>query len=251
MPRLSLKQRYLRSLYQLFNRRLIWRARRTLEDDDDSVEDATDLCLATAIRNAKNRRYLFRKSKYRRGIDRFAADLDGGDDNNANDEDNLTEDSIEEEAERMPWLTDEEFLQKYRMSRESFSKVVDKIKNHRIFNRGKRGRKQAPVAHQLMVFLKYVGTEGSGASNANQRHTFSIGYGTSAKYRQRVTRALLSLRDNYISHQIRSVWVMQKILRNGSTCEPLRVMRAMIVTPPKFSDVLKFRCVTKYFVLFT
>jgi hypothetical protein len=40
------------------------------------------------------------------------------------------------------------------------------------------------------VFLKYVGTEGSGANNSNQRHTFSVGYGTAELYRERVTTAL-------------------------------------------------------------
>jgi hypothetical protein len=49
-----------------------------------------------------------------------------------------------------------------------------------------------------MVFLKFVGTEGTGASNANQRHTFAIGYGTADKYRRRVTKALLQFRDKYI-----------------------------------------------------
>ena len=82
---------------------------------------------------------------------------------------------MEEEASHMPWLTEEEFLQKYRMTRDSFFKLVDLIKDNKVFRRprtGKKGRKQVPVEHQIMVFLKFVGTEGSGASNANQRHTF-------------------------------------------------------------------------------
>lgn len=192
MPRVSKKRLYLRGLYKLLNDRLLRRAIRTIDDDENSVEDAIDLSLAIAIKNGENRRYIFRKSKYRKGLDRFSVDLEEAGDHSDSDS------SVQEEAERMPWLTDEEFLQKYRMSRESFAKVVQQIEDHPVFNRRTRGRKQAPVAHQLMVFLKYIGPEGSGASNANQCHTFSIGYGTSAKYRKRVTRALLSLRDRYV-----------------------------------------------------
>jgi hypothetical protein len=72
-----------------------------------------------------------------------------------------------------PWLNDEAFLQKYRMSRKSFYALLDLIKVHPVFHTARR-RKQAPVAHQLMTWLKYVGTEGSGASNANQRNTFGF-----------------------------------------------------------------------------
>jgi DDE superfamily endonuclease len=63
------------------------------------------------------------------------------------------------------------------------------------------GCKQAPVAHQLLVFLRYIGTEGSGGSNANQRHVFAIGYRTSEVCRRRVTQAILSLREKYLTWQ--------------------------------------------------
>jgi hypothetical protein len=50
-----------------------------------------------------------------------------------------------------------------------------------------------------MTWLRYVGTEESGASNAHQRNTFGIGYGTAGVYRNRVTKAIRSLRDEYIT----------------------------------------------------
>jgi hypothetical protein len=104
-----------------------------------------------------------------------------------------------EESIHLLWLTEDEFIQKYRMSRESFCRIVDLIQDHPVFkSRPRHGRKQARVAHQLMVFLKFIGTEGSGASNANQRSTFAIGYGTSEKYRRRVTKALLHHRADFI-----------------------------------------------------
>jgi hypothetical protein len=114
------------------------------------------------------------------------------------------EEVVNQEAAQLPWLTDNEFLQKYRMSREAFDFVLSKIKDHEVFHhswrhlRRKKGRRQAPPAHQLMVFLKFLGTEGSGNSNANQRHTFRIGYGTAEKYRNRVTKAITSLRGEFL-----------------------------------------------------
>jgi DDE superfamily endonuclease len=194
MPRLSKKRLYLNNLRKLLRIRLVKRAHRTLlRDDDDSiedaVEDAVDSAYAMAIRNGEKQRYLFRHSKYRSGDDRFAADLQS---------EVVDDDSVETEAAKMPWLNEEEFLHKYRMSRKSFNRLLDEIKDHPVFNPDSKTRKQEPVAHQLMVFLKFLGTEGSGGSNANQRHVFSIGYGTNDVYRNRVTRAILSLRNRYV-----------------------------------------------------
>ena len=54
------------------------------------------------------------------------------------------------------------------------------------------------MKYQLLTWLKYVGTEGNGASNPNQRNTFLIGSGTADLYRKRVTAAIGSLREEYI-----------------------------------------------------
>jgi DDE superfamily endonuclease len=137
---------------------------------------------------------LFRKSRYRKGSDRFEDDL-----NNLEVVEEDEEDSdISIEAAKLPWLTDEEFLQKYRMSRESFSRLVGLIQDHPVFNPDSRTQKQTPVAHQLMVFLRYIGSEGTGATASGQRQTFAIGHGTSDLFRKRVTRAILSLRQQYL-----------------------------------------------------
>jgi hypothetical protein len=99
--------------------------------------------------------------------------------------------------EGQPWLNDDEFLQKYRVSRRSVEVILNKIKDHEVFHTGKK-KKQRPIADQLLTWLKYVGTEGAGASNANQRNTFEIGYGSAAKYRDRVAKAIRSLKDEYL-----------------------------------------------------
>jgi DDE superfamily endonuclease len=99
-------------------------------------------------------------------------------------------------SSEMPWLTDDEFLQKYRVTRSSFQYVLNKIHEHPVFE--SKTKRMAPPQHQLLVFLKYVGTEGSGTNTANQRHTFGVGYGTAKLYRKRVTKALRDLSEEYI-----------------------------------------------------
>ena len=64
-----------------------------------------------------------------------------------------------------PWLTQEEFLEKYRIHRDSFHLLVDKIRDHSVFQSLHGKKKQKPVAFQLMVFLFCVGTSGSGSRN--------------------------------------------------------------------------------------
>ncbi len=97
---------------------------------------------------------------------------------------------------QQPWLSDDEFLQKNWILKKNFVVVLTRIEGNPVFNVG--DKKQATPAYQLMVFFKYEGTEGNGASNSNQHSTFAIGYGTAALYRQRVTKALRSLSSEYI-----------------------------------------------------
>jgi len=58
------------------------------------------------------------------------------------------------------------------MSQKSFNCVLEEIKPSAVYKKleGKTGCPQTPVVNQLMVFLKYVGTEGNGASGPNQRN---------------------------------------------------------------------------------
>ena len=159
-------------------------------DEFDPIEDCLDYYFLGNLRKANHSRYLFRSPGYRKGNSQQVFEMDlaeavesGGDD-----------DLIVEE----PWLNDDEFLQKYRMTRPSFKILLDKIKDHPVFNPPKAKRDQVPVAYQLMTFLKYVGTEGSGGSSADQRNTFRISIGVADLYRQRVTLAIWSLRKDYI-----------------------------------------------------
>jgi hypothetical protein len=121
-------------------------------DDPDFIADALDCAVAVAIVNASKKRYLFRLYKYRKGKPEqlFARDIS----QQPQDESSW---SLEPHP-RQAWLNDVEFLQKYRMSRDSFSRVLKHIEDDPIFH--SKNRQQAPVSHQLMTWLKYAGTEG-------------------------------------------------------------------------------------------
>ncbi len=71
--------------------------------------------------------------------------------------------------------------------------LVGKIIRHPIFQSTSARRPQRPVAHQLMVFLHYIGTSGSGASNPRLRQMFGIGRGTAEDFKKRCITAIRSL----------------------------------------------------------
>jgi hypothetical protein len=96
-----------------------------------------------------------------------------------------------------PFLNEDEFLQKYRMTRTSFSKLVSLIEDDPVFTPPSTGPNQHPVQHQLMVFLKYLGTEGVGNSNSDLRNMFKTGRGTNELYKLRVAKAIQHLRPLY------------------------------------------------------
>lgn len=191
MPRISKRARAISCLSVVVNNRMKGRAIRVMDDDEDSLEDLKDLAAVVCLSEIRRRRYLQRPSKYRKSpaAERFANDL-----NTTRTQTGDNNDSSEESE--MPWLTDDEFLQKFRVTRSSFQFILDKIKDHSVFE--SKTKRMAPPQHQLMVFLKYIGTEGAGASNANQRSTFGVSYGAADLYRRRVTRALRDLSSEYI-----------------------------------------------------
>lgn len=97
----------------------------------------------------------------------------------------------------VPWLSDTEFINAYRMTKSAFQRLLHAIENHPVFRR-RRGPQQAPVSHQLMVLLHILGTAGSGASNHRARNHFHIGYGSVSNFKKRVITAIHDcLRDNY------------------------------------------------------
>ena len=82
------------------------------------------------------------------------------------------------------FLNDKEFLQKYRMSRESLSKLANLIKDHKAFNPNAKTCKQMNPKHQLMCLLVYLSIEGSGASNPMLRSIFKNGRGSYKNFKK-------------------------------------------------------------------
>jgi hypothetical protein len=78
--------------------------------------------------------------------------------------------------EESPWLNDADFKDKYCLTHSCFWLIVALIEDHPVFQIMKR--KQAPVEHQLMMLLCFLGTEGNGMSNRKGRSMFCAGKGT-------------------------------------------------------------------------
>ena len=126
MPRVSKKAKAESCLSSLFAFRMKVKAIRMLVDsDDDSVEDMKDLAAAVCLSELRKRRYFQRSTKYRKSpaTQRFKTDLHDG---NASDSNSIS-------SEEMPWLTDDEFLQKFRVTRFGFDKILQRIKDNEIF----------------------------------------------------------------------------------------------------------------------
>ena len=192
MPRYSERGKLLRELREeVIKREEEAKARaalRELQSDPDSdtgsLEDLMDLQVQAQLADVEAKCYLKPRKKYRdTGKDAFF------------DRDMEEEDSNDEDSH--PWLTDEEFLQKYRIHRESFKDLVNRIRDHPVFRTAKK-RPQRKVEYQVLVLLHYLGTSGSGANNPRCRNLFGIGRGTTELYKRRAIKAIRSLANDAI-----------------------------------------------------
>jgi hypothetical protein len=158
--------------------------------DDDSVGEMQDLykcnelvvdALEITYNKINKKRYMTERKPYCMGLrNMFDQDLQDWDNEDGSP----------------PWLQ-EEFFQKYRMHCESFRKLLDIIKDHPVFQTD-GVKQQAPVAHQLLLFLFYLGKSGSGANNPTLCNMFQIGRGTLNSYKRQCNIALRSLRESVI-----------------------------------------------------
>ena len=136
MPKASRRKRLISSLLTTVKNRFFNRVVREFEFDDDSLEDAYDSVYCRALSTAQSNRYISRQ-KYRKS---------------SRKEQTFAEDLQTSTASTVAWLTDDEFKQKYRMDRESFDKVLELIKDHRVFQTSKT-KKALTVENQLIDFL--------------------------------------------------------------------------------------------------
>lgn len=190
MPKLSRRKKAIKHLSRVCNARVLEQFQRdgdssddSASDSDDSLEDDLDSSFAAHLREVCNRRYLFR-GKYRRA-EKMRKIF----------EDDLQDKEIDGKP---PWLKPDEFKQKYRVDRESFQLILDEIKDHRVFKKRDKGRRQTDVKIQLLIFLYFLGVEGSGGSNNGMRNTFGVSYGFADDCRTRVAKAICSLKSKYV-----------------------------------------------------
>ena len=93
-------------------------------------------------------------------------------------------------------VNDDEFLFHYRMTRTDFSGLVKLLEDNPVFRSSPP--RQAPPALQILVVLKYLGTQGNQANNKSLGKHFGIGAGTAQLYRDRALLALLTLEKKLI-----------------------------------------------------
>ena len=184
MPQKSYRHRALEKLVRKYERAKAFFIVDQLLDSDD--EDSLDLDCPSFLHylNTKARLDLGRTNRY--FLDRVIR----------KSESRVFEDDLRVNEDGTHWLNDREFKHKYRMSRDMLDPVTKEIEGHDIFKKGKRGARQRPVKHQLMILLQFLGKEGE--SNNSQRQVFKIGSGACQKCRERVVEALCSLREIFI-----------------------------------------------------
>lgn len=96
-------------------------------------------------------------------------------------------------------LKDTEFLFHFRVCRESFWELHGLVSSNPVFKRissDSRGPAPPPASHQLLVLLKYYGSDGNAARSENLASFFGVGKGTIDFYRRNALNALLSLEDD-------------------------------------------------------
>lgn len=178
MPKKTERHQELMRIHQYVQKRFSLQVPSQIISQINGLDKALFLYYLSIISN----KYFFIRGKYRQNIPNFGADF--------------TTDVTA--AAFQPWLTETEFLQKFRMSRHCFNQLLSQIEGHPVFKKASTGRPQAPPAHQLMILLKFLGTEGTGGSAADLRNIFRIGRGTAHLYRNRALCAVLSLRKELI-----------------------------------------------------
>jgi DDE superfamily endonuclease len=203
MTRDSERSYYLKKLEELDGARSDFKDLRTIHGDNDSDEDELDEIVKLHKEMVQSRRYLQHRNSYRKYPSLFQDDLPHVEDTTDNIEETNNPPETDILAARKtgaPWLTEMEFRQKYRMTRESFDSILGMIKKHPVFTEHEgKGSPQAAPEHQLMLLLKFLGTEGTGASNPDLRTMFRIGRGTANLYRNRAMIAIRSLRDKAVT----------------------------------------------------
>lgn len=175
MPRTSFRQQVINQLDDLTLASLKQSHVLRVMGVDSSKADDLSLRLRRIRFHVDNSRYITRKKRYRRRSHKFDQFLSTD-----------TDDCVD----------DREFVTHFRLRRFVFWKLVKLLEKHASFQRrtsDSRGKAPRPASCQLLVLLKYYGTEGNGASSINLGTFFGIATGAVDDYKRNALEALLSL----------------------------------------------------------
>jgi hypothetical protein len=185
------QEKLLKSLRSVANNPVAIDSDNENKNDDDSTMNNIIECHQLVLDAVKgtydeinNRQYLMDRKPYRTGLSFQVFECDLQQDDNINGS--------------PPWLNDTEFLQTYQMHWESFNQLLQMIQDHSVFSTDIK-KEQAPVSHQLLLFLHYLGKSGRGANNPQLCNMFQIGRGTADHFKRRCITAIWSLRETAIN----------------------------------------------------
>ena len=94
-------------------------------------------------------------------------------------------------------LPGDEFREAFRMNKDTFIFILNKIQNHQVFKNNSRHQQQ-PVWLQLLVALERFGFDGTSSSVGKISRNLGISRGTVILYTARIIEAILSIHDEFI-----------------------------------------------------
>ena len=178
MPRKSHRRKAIDSLIDTIKKLQVKAALRDILDEENSVEDYLLIQKKSILKKIMAKRYLFRLSKNRARKIKF--DLD----------DVLSYDS--------KLTNEEEFLQQYRITRDSFFLLLNELKDKKAFATTSNKGHQRPISFQLLVFLYRIGKEGSAGGSSDVSPFFGIAKGSVQNYVRRCVRALHEIKEEVV-----------------------------------------------------
>lgn len=149
-------------------------------DSESEINELLEIQIATASYLVQNRYIGGKRANYRTKAERRHH--------------NLFEAILENEL----MVSNREFRRFFRFSRQTFRMIHNKIKDHPAFHVASR-KPQMPSHFQLLVFLYFAGQCGSGNNSEKLAFMHRIGSGTVDKYKERVSLAIISLREDYLT----------------------------------------------------
>ena len=179
MPRTSDRRKLINQVTQIVQIRQTASLLRSMEDCSDSNEDILDASTQLLLLHLKSNRYS--KSRKRRNRNFF--------------------DWVDCVSYKSQRFNEVEFLQTFRITRQSFWLLHDQLKESTYFQQKKHSDPAITrlLFQQLLVFLYRIGMEGSSGSASNIAAFFGIGYGSVQRYVQNITKAVLEFEDKVIT----------------------------------------------------